>query len=216
MHFAAPAVRVLTFSALVALAACASESSHESSYSAVKAAPAAATSSSDGAHAQISDQLSATAKVVAIDKAQRLVTLRGEDGRVFQVKAGDEVRNFDQIAVGDQLKVTYKVALSATRLPPGETQTPPAGGVVAARAAPGEKPGAGVGAVVSVRVKVASLDPAHDIVVCALPSGELVAHKIATDEGRAFVKHLKTGDLVQLDYSEALALSVEEVAPGKG
>jgi len=212
MRHACFAVRVLTLGALVALVACSSESSH----TAAKAAPAAATASSAGTHAQISDQLSATATVVALDKAQRLVTLRGDDGRVFQIKAGDEVRNFDQVKVGDQLKVKYKVTLSATLLPPGESQTAPVGGVVAARAAPGEKPAAGMGAVVSVRVKVASLDPAHDIVVCTLPSGELVAHKVATDEGRTFVKHLKPGDLVQLDYSEALALSVEEVAPSKG
>jgi hypothetical protein len=212
MRNAGPALRVLTFGTLVALAACASESSH----TAVKAAPAGTTVSSAGTHTQISDQLSATATVVALDKAQRLVTLRGDDGRVFQIKAGDEVRNFDQIAVSDQLKVKYKVTLSATLLPAGEAQSAPVGGVVAARAAPGEKPAAGMSAMVSVRVKVASLDPAHDIVVCTLPSGELVAHKVATDEGRAFVKHLKPGDLVQLDYSEALALSVEEVQPAKG
>jgi hypothetical protein len=213
MHTAGSTARILTLSAVLALTACASESSHSS---AKASPPPAASASSAGAHAQISEQHSARVGVVAVDKAQRLVTLRGEDGRIFQVKAGDEVRNFDQIAVGDELRVTYLVALSATLLPPGEAHTAPEASVMAARAAPGDKPAASVGAAVSVRVQVESIDAANDIVVCKLSSGELVAHKVATDEGRAFVKRLKPGDLVQLDYAEALALSVEKVSPAKG
>ena len=206
----------LTLGASVSLVACASESS-ASTPKPVAAAKASSTSTQAAVtEAQISDELKATAQVIAVDKADRLVTLRGSDGRIFQIVAPAEVRNFDQIEVGDSLKVTYRVALSAKLLPPGEPQTPPSAGVVAARAKPGEKPGIAAGTGVSVRVKVESVDPSHDIVVCKLASGELVAHKVATPEGRAFVKHLKPGDLVQLDYAEAMAVTVEEVAAGQG
>jgi len=43
-----------------------------------------------------------TATVVAIDKATRTVTLKGPQ-RTVDVVAGDEVKNFDQIKVGDQI-----------------------------------------------------------------------------------------------------------------
>jgi len=48
-----------------------------------------------------------TATVDAIDKEKRMVTLKFADGRTRSLKLGPEARNFDQIAVGDQVKATY-------------------------------------------------------------------------------------------------------------
>ena len=47
-----------------------------------------------------------TATVTAIDKASRKVTLMGRDGIKQTVKVGPEAVNFDQIRVGDRLKLT--------------------------------------------------------------------------------------------------------------
>jgi hypothetical protein len=58
-------------------------------------------------------------------------------------------------------------------------------------------------------VTIESIDPKRDIVVFSLASGELLSHRVATTEGRAFVRGLKIGDRVTLGYSEALAISVE-------
>ena len=46
-----------------------------------------------------------TAKVAAIDPANRRVTLVSDDGIKQVVKVGPEAINFDQIRVGDQLKI---------------------------------------------------------------------------------------------------------------
>jgi len=83
--------------------------------------------------------------------------------------------------------------------------------VGAGRAKPGKQPGAGVGVAVSVCVKIVSIDREREIVVFSLPSGELIARPIVTPEGRKFVKGLKLGDLVRLDYTEVLALTVEKL-----
>jgi hypothetical protein len=208
-------VLAVSLGASLALFACSTES-HAHANKSPATAKSETASTAAVTQAQISDELTATAAVIAVDKPSRTVTLRSTDGRVFQIVAPPEVRNFDQIAVGNELRVTYRVALAAKLLPPGSEHTAPTGGAVATRAAVGDRPAAAAGAGVSVRVKVVSVDPANDIVVCSLSSGELVAHKVRTDEGRAFVKHLKQGDLVQLDYAEAMAISVEEVAPTKG
>ena len=53
-----------------------------------------------------------SAQVVSIDKATRTVTLKGPKGNVVDVVAGDEVRNFDQIKVGDFVVVRYAQALT--------------------------------------------------------------------------------------------------------
>ena len=81
----------------------------------------------------------ATAEVVAVDQADRTVTLMGPQGNTVEIEVGEEVRNFDQIAVGDQVRATY---LESVALYLGEPGSLPevGGGGVAARAAEGEKP----------------------------------------------------------------------------
>lgn len=163
------------------------------------------------APASIHNELTATAQVVSIEPESRLITLRDQDGVLFDVLAGPQVRNFDQIEPGDTLRVQYQERLAATLRPAGESASEASGALAAGVAAPGAKPGAGVGLTVSLRVKIESIDLAHDIVVCSLADGELVAHRLATDEGRAFAKGLKLGDVVQLDYQQALAISIDEL-----
>ena len=159
--------------------------------------------------AEISDEFTATAEVVGVARPERIVTLRREDGTQFGVRCGDGVRNFDRIAVGDTLRVRYKETLAATKIPPGQVGRPAEAAVGAVRSKPGEKPGGGVGLAVSIPVRIESIDRERGIVTFSLTSGELIAHKIQTPEGREFVAGLAIGDYVQLDYSEGLALSVE-------
>ena len=48
-----------------------------------------------------------TAKVVAIDRVDRNVTLRGSGGDVITVEVSHAARNFDQIEIGDRVKIEY-------------------------------------------------------------------------------------------------------------
>ena len=174
-------------------------------------ASAASTETRNLAPVEISNEITATSDVTAVDKAKRLVTLRREDGAMFQVLAGPEVRNFDQIAAGDKLKVRFKENLKASLRPANDSGPQAGAGIVTTRAAVGATPAAGAGIGVSVKVKIESIDREHGIVVFSLPSGELVSHRIATPAGKTFVEGLKIGDKVQLDYSQAMALSIEKV-----
>ena len=77
--------------------------------------------------------------MTAVDAATRTITLKGPKGKVVDVIAGDKVRNFDQIQVGDKVVVQYREALSLelrkTEGKPGASEA-----AVAARAKPGERP----------------------------------------------------------------------------
>ena len=161
-------------------------------------------------HATISNEFTATAVVVAVDAKTRVVTVRGEDGNLVQIKCGEDVRNFAQIAVHDTLHVRYQETLEATRLPEGEAATSATAVGASVGAEPGAAPAGGVGVAISARVKVESVDVEHDIVVFSFASGELSARRVVTPEGREFVKGLKIGDTVQLDYTEVLALAIEK------
>lgn len=160
---------------------------------------------------ELSNEITATAEVTAVERTTRTVTLKREDGALFNLEVGQAARNFDQIAVGDTVRVRYRVSLAASIRPAGETAQAAQAVAGAARTEAGAKPGGGVGVAASARVKVESIDLARDIVTLSLASGELVSHRLATPEGRAFAKGLKVGDIVQIDYAEALALSVEEL-----
>ncbi|MEI7638473.1 MAG: hypothetical protein WCJ37_14275, partial [Syntrophus sp. (in: bacteria)] len=61
--------------------------------------------------AVVVEVVKATAKVTAVDAAKRTVTLE-MDGKSKTITCGPEVKNFDQIKVGDQLKVTFVEALA--------------------------------------------------------------------------------------------------------
>jgi hypothetical protein len=62
------------------------------------------------------DTYELTTRVTAIDAKQREVTTVGQDGNTTTFECGPEVRNFDQIRVGDQVKVllTEQLAVAVT------------------------------------------------------------------------------------------------------
>jgi hypothetical protein len=184
--------------ALLALCAC-------------QSGPSSPPTEAKSTQAEISNEYTATAQVVAVSATKRMVTLRREDGAQFDVKAGPEVRNFDQIAAGDVLRVRYKETLAAKVVPGAEASKSATAALAAGRAEAGAKPGAGVGVGVSLRVKIESIDREKDIVTFSLGSGELIAHRVQTPQGREFVEGLEIGDVVQLDYAETLALSIDKL-----
>ena len=56
--------------------------------------------------------LERTATVQAIDLDKRMVTLKGEQDNVFDLKEGEEAKNLPQVKVGDQVAITYTEALA--------------------------------------------------------------------------------------------------------
>lgn len=175
------------------------------------AAPQEPAEASQPLRAEVRGEVTLAAAVTAVDPARRLVVLRDEDGQMIEIVAGPAVRNFERIAVGDTLRVRFEERLSALRLPADATLGPAEAAFAAGRAAPGEDPAAGVAAAVRLRVRIESIDTQRAIVVFAPASGRLIAHRLRTDEGRAFVEQLRVGDLVELEYGERLALDVDRM-----
>jgi Cu/Ag efflux protein CusF len=170
---------------------------------------ACATTSEAPKEAKISDEVTVQAKVAGIDKETRTLTLERSDGSYVEVVAGPEVRNFDQIAVGNTVSASYVVSLSARRLDPDEPDVEPSADVVAARAEPGEAPAGAISADMKMTVVVKSVDVDRHIVTFTDPGGVLHAIEAERDQGKAFVKGLKPGDRVELIYEEMLVMGVE-------
>ncbi|HVQ60720.1 MAG TPA: hypothetical protein VMS53_01410 [Burkholderiales bacterium] len=147
-----------------------------------------------------------TAQVVAIDKATRTVTLKGPKGNVSDVVAGDEVKNFAQIKVGDFVVVNFVQALS---LQLQKAKTGPSGITeqsAAVTAKPGERPAAAAAREVTAVAKVTALDKKASTITLKGPRGNSVTLDVRNPEQ---FKVVKVGDQVLVVYTEAVAISVE-------
>ena len=63
-------------------------------------------------HTTVQGLTKMTATVVGIDKATRTVTLKTHQGKVVELEVTNEARNFDQLALGDIVTVSYSEALT--------------------------------------------------------------------------------------------------------
>lgn len=154
------------------------------------------------------EAIQASAMVTAIDKTTRTITLKGPEGRIFNVVAGDQVRNFSRIAVGDEVIVDYIRALSLhVRKGGGLRERTESSG--AARAMPGDKPAGIVGREVRIVADVIAVDPKMSTVTLKGPDGNIIELDVRNPD---HFKVVKAGDQVEADYIESLAIAVEPVA----
>jgi predicted aconitase with swiveling domain len=155
----------------------------------------------------ITETQEAVATVEAINAPKRLVTLRGADGKPMVVQVGPEVRNFAQLKTGDRVTVRFQEALMAEVIKPGTGST--AASSVVVRAAPGERPAAGVAEEVRTFVTIYDVDTVGNVVEVTGPSGFNRRIKVNDPEARRFIRGLKKGDQVEVRFQEAFAISVE-------
>lgn len=152
-----------------------------------------------------------TLVVESIDKATRGVVLKDAKGDQIKIVAGDEVKNFDQIKVGENVIATYTQGLVITlkkgggalreRIDSGET----------ASAAKGEKPAGYEVKEVTFVADVQQVDRKNQTVTLR-GATRTVRLKIKDPEQ---LKLIKKGDQVEGVYAEAVAVSVVP-APAKG
>ena len=167
-----------------------------------------ATILSEPGRAKLVRTVTISAMVVAIDKATRTVTLKSAEGDPVDVVADDQVRNFDQIKIGDVVAVRYAEAVALEL-----RKTKAAGGDVIVReqamqAKRGERPAAASERQVTAIAEVVAVDPRNSTVKLKGPRGNVVTVDVYNPDQ---FKVVKKGDQVDVTYSEALALSVEPV-----
>jgi hypothetical protein len=148
------------------------------------------------------------ATVTAIDAATRVLSLRAPTGSV-NVVAGDAVKNFDKIHVGDKVVVSYYEGL-AVQLAKGSAKAmEPAASTFDYRAGNGERPGAGVGASVTEIVKVVAIEKDTNTVAFTTHDGAVHLVAVKSPNMVQFLHTLTAGDSVEVTYTESLAIKVE-------
>ncbi len=155
--------------------------------------------------AERTDTISRTLTVREIDKDARRFTVTG-GGERFVLRASEDVRNFDQISVGDKLNFEYveSVALSMA-VPEDSGDTFVIGG--AAVAPEGQQPSAVAVGLVSAVVEFLSYDKSTQTVVFRSQSGDIFSTKVAP-EMRRFAASRKAGDRVVVNYATGIAVNI--------
>jgi len=171
--------------------------------------PLAACTRTPPAPVEVEESVQVSATVEAIDLPNRMVTLRVPEGDAVTVEVSPEVRNLEQVKVGDQLTVTYYAAIAAELKKPGEGVEGVKEEVGAGRAEPGERPAGVVGRQVTTTVVIESVDKKTSTVSFRGPQGMLRTITVQDPDAQAFVKKLKMGDQVEMTYTEAVAIAVE-------
>jgi hypothetical protein len=145
-----------------------------------------------------------TATVTGIDFANRKVTLTTPDGARQTYKLGPEVRNFDQIRIGDKVKttLTQEVALSLnkTDMPPTSSE-----GQAITGAPAGSTPSGAIATTRQVTGKIIAID-GRDVTL-QFADGKTRIIRVGEDVNLSAVG---PGDSVTARVTEATAVRVEK------
>ena len=146
-----------------------------------------------------------TATIQAIDATSRLITLRDETGQEDTYSIGPEVKRFDELKVGDKVRMTYYESLVFQVRKPGEKSANPITDTAVNRAK-SALPAATVAVQDKMTVTVKAIEPAVPSIAVTTPDGRTVTRKI---EDKKHLEGLKPGDQIDITYTRALLTSIE-------
>jgi uncharacterized membrane protein len=160
--------------------------------------------------AGVEQTIDVTAMIMGIDRTTRDITLRGPKGNWIVVTAGPEVKNFDQMNVGDQVHARYIEALVLELKKGNDLAVTRTDEASAKGAMPGAQPHGVAGRRITVVADVVAVNRATQTVTLRGP--QLTVDVKVTDPDQ--LRRIKKGDQVYATYTQALAMVVE-AAPKK-
>ena len=107
----------------------------------------------------VTEKVTMTATIEAIDKSTRLVMLKGEKGNVVAVQVGEQMKRFNELKVGDKVSATYTESVAVNVRQPGQPAPTSSSAVTPSTGAPG----ATAAAQDTITVTVLSVDKARPV-----------------------------------------------------
>ncbi|HSF04689.1 MAG TPA: hypothetical protein VLG10_02765 [Methylomirabilota bacterium] len=147
--------------------------------------------------------------VAAIDKENRTITLKGPKGRTLTLDVKDPSK-LETVKVGDPVVAAYVEAV-AVEVKKAGAATP---GVTVQESRvsskPGETPAGAIGREVTVTGTITAVDRKAQTVTIKGPRGNQETVKVKNPKN---LEGVKVGDMVELTYVQALAVSLDKPAP---
>ena len=147
--------------------------------------------------------------VESVDLETRKVGIRGPEGRLLLIKAGEEVERLDEMEVGDQVVAEYHISVVAEfRAPTPEEEANPLVFLETAARAPSElDPAGGALAMIRAVVTIEGIDRPTQTVTVMGPQGNYLVADVL--DPTRFDK-ISIGDPVIVTYTEALGVALEK------
>jgi hypothetical protein len=159
----------------------------------------------------VKDEMTISATVTAIKAKERILTLKTVDGQVEDIVVGSEVRNFDQIKVGDLVKAKAFQSLTLELLKGGAGNPVRMEGADAARTKTGEKPGAMAAEKVVILADVVAVDRAAKTIDVKGPQRSMTL--VISDPSQFAM--IEVGDRIKGTFEVAVAVAVVTEHPKK-
>ena len=147
------------------------------------------------------------ATVAAVNQETREVTLKGADGETVTITAGEEVKNLDQVDVGDKVDVEYVEMVAMEVMPPGDVEMATMTAAAKKTAPLGEKPAGAMVQETTVITVIEAIDKEKQLVSLKGPDGNT---KTVRARNPANLEKIAVGDKVKITYTTALAITVTE------
>ena len=156
-----------------------------------------------------SQTITTAAMVKAIDRETRVVTLQQDDGEEIVFTAGEDVRNLDQVSVGDILIAEYIETISIEVMANDGMEAAAAGAAAMARSEKGEMPGFAAMDTTVVTATVEEINLETNTFKLKEADGSVTEYAARNPDN---LKRAKVGDLVVTTVSTAVAIAVEKQA----
>jgi hypothetical protein len=155
----------------------------------------------------VSASTSAEATIQDIDRKNRVVTLKGDDGNTVRIKVGEDAPNFDQLKKGDRVRAEYYESTALSLRKAGEPAENAAGRqIITERGENGRGPTRLVVNTSTLTATVQDVDQKNRMVTLKGPDGKTV--KLKADERVQNFDQIKPGDQVVATFTDAMGISV--------
>ncbi|WP_152286789.1 hypothetical protein [Flavicella marina] len=156
------------------------------------------------------NKVSSEGTVTEINKETREITLMGPEGNLNTIKAGDNVKRFDEIQKDDRIKFEFITYIKAEFREPTLTErAEPLQIIAEAGKAPEDvAPGGVVGAMAKAVVTIEVLNRPFMLATVRGPAGNYISIPI---KDAAIFKQVHIGQELILTYAEAIAISLEKI-----
>ncbi|HET9316111.1 MAG TPA: hypothetical protein VFQ51_11000 [Vicinamibacteria bacterium] len=147
-----------------------------------------------------------TAKIDAIDRDKRMITLTDKDGSSETVYAGPEVKRFDELKVGDTVTFRYYESVAMVIRKAGDKAGPPPASDATIARGTGARPGGTISKQDSATVTLKAIDQKIPAITVLTEDGRTVEFKV---EDPKKLTGLKAGDKIEVTYTQAVVVSVK-------
>lgn len=156
---------------------------------------------------------SASATVMKVDKANRQLTLKTDDGKTLTMSVPAGVKRLDEIKVGDHINVDYYEAIALSLTKPG-APAPKGGEETRIMRGNGKLPNGVIAKKVTGMVTVVNVDTSSNMLTVRRPNGDMETIHVTDPALQSQLAKIKEGDKIRATYTQAAVVTVTREGGG--